>query len=62
MDKSPILPAEHDPECRRKGPGDLDTERCERCRNLSARRQQFRETYLGPDPDSEAAPRDRGGA
>ena len=45
MDKSPILPVEHDPECRRSGPGDLDAEHCERCRNLLARLDQWRGTY-----------------
>jgi hypothetical protein len=41
MDKSPILPAEHDPQCRRSG-RDLDTEHCERCRNLKARLDEWR--------------------
>jgi len=42
MDKSPILPAEHDSLCRRPGPGDLDVEHCERCRNLQARLDEWR--------------------
>ena len=52
MDKSPILPAAHDPKCRRSGSGDLDTERCERCRNLLARLDQWRGTRkdLASDP------------
>jgi hypothetical protein len=53
MDKSPILPAEHDPACRRSGPRDLDTESCERCRNLSARLDQWR-TDQGFDSDLKA--------
>ena len=42
MDKSPILPAEHDPRCRRTEPGGLDVEHCERCRNLAERLEQWR--------------------
>ena len=53
MDKSPILPAEHDAKCERKGPGALDVEHCERCRNLAARLDEWRRaTGLAPDPDS----------
>ena len=51
MDKSPILPAEHDPACRRAGRGALDTERCERCRNLLARLDQWRGTNMDPASD-----------
>ncbi|MEO8744992.1 MAG: hypothetical protein ABI334_08670 [Candidatus Dormiibacterota bacterium] len=46
MDKSPILPAEHDPNCRRTGAGGLDIEHCERCSNLSARLDQWRGTGI----------------
>ena len=42
MDKSPILPAEHDERCRRTGQGELDVEHCERCRNLNARLEEWR--------------------
>ena len=57
MDKSPILPAEHDNNCQRKGPGALDVERCERCRNLAARLDEWRKTTgLAPDPDSSPDP------
>jgi hypothetical protein len=50
MDKSPILPAEHDRNCQRSGPGSLDTERCERCRNLSTRLNEWRESMLSKGP------------
>ena len=59
MDKSPILPAEHDPACRRAGRGALDTERCERCRNLLARLDQWRGTSM--DSASDAIPTLTGG-
>ena len=53
MDKSPILPEKHDASCRRSGPGDLDVEHCERCRNLKARLEEWRRaTGLAPEPES----------
>ncbi|HEY1419539.1 MAG TPA: hypothetical protein VGG90_02385 [Candidatus Dormibacteraeota bacterium] len=63
MDKSPILPAEHDARCQRTGAGGLDVEHCERCRNLLARLDQWRGTLEVPasldakelgTPDSQA--------
>lgn len=64
MDKSPILPADHDPACRREGPGALDADHCERCRNLFARRAEWRATS-GFDETEKAArdqPRNEGDA
>ena len=53
MDKSAILPAEHDPRCRRAGARELDIENCERCRNLKARLEEWRrEVGFHEPPDS----------
>ena len=56
MDKSPILPVEHDPTCQRSGGGSLDIEHCERCRNLSARLNEWRQATLGKGPGEPTTP------